>query len=61
MASTSAKIRMTIVLDNADYFAFHSKVESICANHTKIVRKLIRGWTSGTLSIDGEIPRRRKA
>lgn len=44
MSSAAKKIRMTIVLDNADYFAFHKKVEELHANHTKVVRHLIREW-----------------
>jgi len=47
MAAKDSKIRMTIVLDNSDYFAFHKKVEAMYANHTKIVRYLIREWISG--------------
>lgn len=62
MASTDKKIRMTIVLANPEYFSFHSKVESICANHTRIVRALIRGWTTGAIVIeDGKASSRRKA
>lgn len=48
MASTSDKIRMTIVLDNALYFSFHEKVEGIGATHNGIIRKLIRSWLSSS-------------
>lgn len=44
MSSKSDKIRMTIVLSNSDYFAFHKKVEAMYANHTKVVRHLIQEW-----------------
>lgn len=46
MASTDKKIRMTIVLENALYFAFHSKAQDIGATHNGIVRKLIRSWVA---------------
>ena len=46
MASTDKKIRMTIVLENALYFAFHSKTQEEGATHNGIVRKLIRHWVA---------------
>jgi len=54
MASTDKKIRMTVVLNNLDYHAFHQKVEGMYANHTKIVRELIRMWVTGECSCIGK-------
>jgi len=53
VSSKSAKIRMTIVLENTLYFAFHEKTQEAGATHNGIVRKLIKAWVA---PVDPTIP-----